>query len=552
MGVRPFSAFFLLSCLLAGASSTPLSPLPLHLLRHKNGSGGHPARGLSCRSWRLAVETNNLLEWEGVPPECKDYVGNYMLGHLYREDSQMVVNQAIQYAEDGVTLGADGKDIWIFDIDETSLSNIPFYAEYGFGSEPPNATAFEVWAEKAKAPALPETLRLYNSLLVLGIKPVFLTGRTEESRAATIVNLKEAGYDNWEKLLLRGPDSKESAMAFKAGERRKLVEEGGYRIVGNIGDQWSDILGYPEGDRTFKLPDPICFASPRAIAIRREGGLKCGKRGAPPVSVGRPMRGLSSPPSWLAPFLLLLSLLAPAARSQTFLELFPRGRVADGDGDGLFCESWKFSVEANDAGVWLTIPSRCLGYVREYMTGPRYGADCSVVAGDAFDFAQTVATLRDGEDGKNAWIFDVDETLLSNLPYYEVNGFGSGLFNETSFDEWVDEAIAPAIPASLKFYQQLQQLGFKLVLLTGRSEHQRNATEKNLLFAGYRDWEMLILRGPSDQGKTAVLYKSEKRAWLVSLGYKIYGSSGDQWSDLEGAPIAERSFKLPNPLYYIK
>ncbi|MQL88240.1 hypothetical protein Taro_020796 [Colocasia esculenta] len=211
-----------------------------------------------------------------------------------------------------------------------------------------------------------------------------------------------------------------------------------------------------------------------------------------------------------------LSLLAPAARSQTFLQLFPHGWVADGDGDGdgdgLFCKSWKFSVETNDVGVWLTIPSRCLGYVREYMTGPRYGADCSVVAGDAFDFAQTVAALRDGEDGKNARVFDVDETLLSNLPYYEVNGFGSRLFNETSFDEWVDEAIAPTIPASLKFYQLLQQLGFKLVLLTGRSEHQRNATEKNLLFSGYRDWEMLILRGPSDQGKSVILYKSEKRA----------------------------------------
>ncbi|WOK92534.1 acid phosphatase 1-like [Canna indica] len=47
---------------------------------------------------------------------------------------------------------------------------------------------------------------------------------------------------------------------FKSSERAKLVESG-LRIVGNIGDQWSDILGSPEGDRTFKLPDPMYYIS---------------------------------------------------------------------------------------------------------------------------------------------------------------------------------------------------------------------------------------------------------------------------------------------------
>lgn len=58
-------------------------------------------------------------------------------------------------------------------------------------------------------------------------------------------------------------------------------------------------------------------------------------------------------------------------------------------------------------------------------------------------------------------------------------------------------------------------------------------------------------RGPSDIGKTAVAYKSEKRAELEAEGYQIRGSSGDQWSDLLGLPVAIRSFKLPNPMYYI-
>lgn len=72
--------------------------------------------------------------------------------------------------------------------------------------------------------------------------------------------------------------------------------------------------------------------------------------------------------------------------------------------------------------------------------------------------------------------------------------YRSEIFNEATFDEWVGLAQAPALPASLKLYNELQQLGFKIFLLTGRSEDQRHATEANLLFSGYHNWERLILR----------------------------------------------------------
>jgi len=67
-------------------------------------------------------------------------------------------------------------------------------------------------------------------------------------------------------------------------------------------------------------------------------------------------------------------------------------------------------------------------------------------------------------------------------------------FDELSFDEWVDLAEAPALHASLNLYKELKQLGFTVFMLTGRSEHQRNATAKNLQLEGYSDWERLILR----------------------------------------------------------
>ncbi|KAE9585696.1 hypothetical protein Lal_00010294 [Lupinus albus] len=216
--------------------------------------------------------------------------------------------------------------------------------------------------------------------------------------------------------------------------------------------------------------------------------------------------------------------------------------------DDLYCDSWRLAVETNNIGPWKSVPARCVNFVAKYMGGERYSSDSKVVGKVSSAFAESVEL--DG-DGRDAWVFDIDETLLSNLPYYENNGFGKEIFNETSFNDWVDKAEAPALAASLDLYNELLELGFKIFLLTGRSEHQRNATETNLLLAGYDKWERLILRGSSDQGKLAIIYKSEKRAQLVEEGYRIHGSSGDQWSDLWGHAVASRSFKLPNPMYYI-
>lgn len=66
-----------------------------------------------------------------------------------------------------------------------------------------NATSINEWVVKGKAPALPETLKLYKKLLGLGIKIAFLTGRSEDHRNVTAANLKNAGYHIWEKLILK-------------------------------------------------------------------------------------------------------------------------------------------------------------------------------------------------------------------------------------------------------------------------------------------------------------------------------------------------------------
>ncbi|KAK1555800.1 hypothetical protein Q3G72_031449 [Acer saccharum] len=259
--VFPLLSSFLSIILLATSQASDLHiPHQIHLLRPQSGSHGHDIPGLSCLSWRLSVETHNLVGWKTVPQQCENYVGHYMLGKQYRDDSKAVVNEALLYAQ-SLKVAGDGKEIWVFDIDETTLSNLPYFAKHGFGTEPYNATTFNEWVMEGKGLALPETLKLYQKVLSLGIKIVFLTGRTESQRSVTATNLKKVGFHTWEKLILKGPSyTGKPAVAYKSNER-KFFEKNGYLIIGNIGDQWSDILGTNTGNRTFKLPDPLYYVS---------------------------------------------------------------------------------------------------------------------------------------------------------------------------------------------------------------------------------------------------------------------------------------------------
>ncbi|KAI4332812.1 hypothetical protein L6164_017691 [Bauhinia variegata] len=214
----------------------------------------------------------------------------------------------------------------------------------------------------------------------------------------------------------------------------------------------------------------------------------------------------------------------------------------------LKCTSWRFAAEANNLSPWKTIPEECASYVKDYLTGRGYIFDLETVSKEAGAYAKSVELSIDGKD---AWIFDIDDTLLSNLPYYAEHGYGLEVFDHAEFDKWVEKAMAPAIKPSLKLYEEILGLGFKVIFLTGRSEKHRIVTVENLINAGFREWHQLILRASEDHAKLATIYKSEKRSEMAKDGYRILGNSGDQWSDLLGHSTSIRSFKLPNPMYYI-
>lgn len=58
-------------------------------------------------------------------------------------------------------------------------------------------------------------------------------------------------------------------------------------------------------------------------------------------------------------------------------------------------------------------------------------------------------------------------------------------------------------------------------------------------------------RNEAYKGQSGIIYKSEMRRKLMEEGYRIWGNVGDQWSDLHGQFVGNKTFKLPNPMYFV-
>jgi acid phosphatase class B len=158
--------------------------------------------------------------------------------------------------------------------------------------------------------------------------------------------------------------------------------------------------------------------------------------------------------------------------------------------------------------------------------------------------------------GKKAILLDIDDTTL-NTYNYEI--YANFVYNPTTNAAFVNSASFPAVPGMPQLVDHAVQRGYAVFFLTGRPESQRAGTVVNLVNAGYPSV-------PSDQlylkdqtvpylsscapSCTTVQYKSLTRKYIESQGYDIKANFGDQYSDLAGG-YGDRTFKLPNPMYYL-
>ncbi len=179
---------------------------------------------------------------------AKEEVIQYHDSGKFDEETSKVVDEAIDKFE---AVHAKKNSAVIFDVDETALSNYEYNKKYDFGYVP---DLWDKWIKEAKAPPIKEIKHLYDFLISKNFKIIFITGRKEYEYDATYHNLIYAGYTKFDTLIVRTPVEYEiPAAQYKSLKRAELVKIG-YNIIGDVGDQWSDLTGPYHGIQV-KIPN---------------------------------------------------------------------------------------------------------------------------------------------------------------------------------------------------------------------------------------------------------------------------------------------------------
>ena len=188
--------------------------------------------------------------------------------------------------------------------------------------------------------------------------------------------------------------------------------------------------------------------------------------------------------------------------------------------------------------------------VTSYVATGEYGKEVAKVAAEANHYL--VRRIPRGiprsvkRATKLAVVFDIDETMLSNLRHIQANDYG---YIPKIWNAWVSEGQATAIYPVQAVYTTVLNAKVDIFFITGRSPEGAAATERNLRQVGFETWTRIIYK-PEDFSESARAFKIDARRQLAAEGYLIIANLGDQNSDLVGG-YAERTFKLPNPFYRI-
>jgi predicted secreted acid phosphatase len=152
----------------------------------------------------------------------------------------------------------------VFDIDETALSNWEALKANDFGrvfnggcnTLPQGPCGLIAWDQRAQSTVIQPTMDVFATSRDRGAAIFFITGRDETQRAATERNLRDVGYTGYTQLIMEPAGAHYvSAADFKAPQREKIEQEG-YTIIANIGDQPSDLDG-GFSEQTYLLPNPF-------------------------------------------------------------------------------------------------------------------------------------------------------------------------------------------------------------------------------------------------------------------------------------------------------
>jgi len=161
-----------------------------------------------------------------------------------------------------------------------------------------------------------------------------------------------------------------------------------------------------------------------------------------------------------------------------------------------------------------------------------------------------------------AVILDLDETVLDNSPYAGWQVKNRAPYRRETWQQWVEQAQAEAVPGALPFLKAADSLGVQLFYLTNRHERGRPATLQNLRALGLpqADSSHLLMR-------TTTSNKAPRRALIEREGFEPVLLLGDNLGDFlhlwddeprqkrhagvskNRALFGRRFILLPNPVY---
>ncbi|WP_328913485.1 MULTISPECIES: HAD family acid phosphatase [unclassified Streptomyces] len=191
-----------------------------------------------------------------------------------------------------------------------------------------------------------------------------------------------------------------------------------------------------------------------------------------------------------------------------------------------------------------------------------YARQLAGIEAQAKSYLSSHATTRNaghgGHAAKPAIVLDVDDTSLLTYNYELEVGFN---YTPASNQTYLDTKNMGSVFGMATLTNWAAAKGITVFWITGRPESQRADTVRNLTAVGYRapvDTAHLYLKNTATPPAylacgascTTIEYKAGTRAHIESLGYNIVANFGDQYSDLSGGH-ADKSFKLPNPMYYL-
>ncbi len=160
----------------------------------------------------------------------------------------------------------------VFDIDDTLLLSLDYEKRYNYTYNSASWAAYVNRADRPEVFGSPELVRYAASK---GVEVFYNSGLSEAQRTAAVDNLKKVAPTSTSTpptcssrtRPTRRPTWptappgrwKCTTVQYKSGTR-KHIEDLGYDIVANFGDQYSDLDG-GYADRTYKLPNPTYFVS---------------------------------------------------------------------------------------------------------------------------------------------------------------------------------------------------------------------------------------------------------------------------------------------------